>query len=133
MLFQLLNQRKYPASQIYLLMTLGPPIALLPLAERTRGWLSQAFTTVGRVPMFYYLLHIPLIHVLALLVWKIRDGQTHAEWFASAPYVSVPPEQRWSLALLYLVFVIAVAALYFPCRWFVGVKKRSRHPLLRYF
>jgi len=71
--------------------------------------------------------------VLALLVWKIRDGQTHAEWFASAPYVSVPPEQRWSLALLYLVFVIAVAALYFPCRWFVGVKKRSRHPLLRYF
>ena len=124
-LFQLLNQRKYPASQLYLLMTLGPPIALLPLAERARGALAGLFTTFGRVPMFYYLLHIPVIHLLALLVWKIRDGQVHPEWFASAPYVSVPPEQRWSLALLYLVFAVSILALYFPCRWFAGVKKRS--------
>jgi hypothetical protein len=113
-------------------MTLGPPIALLPLAERAHGALARFFTTFGRVPMFYYLLHIPLIHVLALLIWKIRDGQINAEWFASAPYVSVPPEQRWSLALLYLVFVISVAALYFPCRWFAGVKQRNSSALLRY-
>ncbi len=131
-LFQLLNQRKYPASPLYLLMTLGPPIALLPLAERARGALAGLFTTFGRVPMFYYLLHIPVIHLLALLVWKIRDGQVHPEWFASAPYVSVPPEQRWSLALLYLVFAVSILALYFPCRWFAGVKKRSSSALLRY-
>ena len=82
--------------------------------------------------MFYYLLHIPVIHLLALLVWKIRDGQVHPEWFASAPYVSVPPEQRWSLALLYLVFAVSILALYFPCRWFAGLKKRSSSALLRY-
>jgi uncharacterized membrane protein len=131
-LFQLLNQRKYPASPLYLLMTLGPPIALLPLVERARGALAGLFTTFGRVPMFYYLLHIPVIHLIALLVWKIRDGQVHPEWFASAPYVSVPPEQRWSLALLYLVFAVTILALYFPCRWFAGVKKRSSSALLRY-
>ena len=131
-LFQLLNQRKYPASPLYLLMILGPPIALLPLAERARGALAGLFTTFGRVPMFYYLLHIPVIHLLALLVWKIRDGQVHPEWFASAPYVSVPPEQRWSLALLYLVFAVSILALYFPCRWFAGLKKRSSSALLRY-
>ena len=131
-LFQLLNQRKYPASPLYLLMTLGPPIALLPLAERARGALAGLFTTFGRVPLFYYLLHIPVIHLLALLVWKIRDGQVHPEWFASAPYVSVPPEQRWSLALLYLVFAVSILALYFPCRWFAGLKKRSSSALLRY-
>ena len=131
-LFQLLNQRKYPASPLYLLMTLGPPIALLPLAERARGALAGLFTTFGRVPLFYYLLHIPVIHLLALLVWKIRDGQVHPEWFASAPYVSVSPEQRWSLALLYLVFAVSILALYFPCRWFAGVKKRSSSALLRY-
>jgi uncharacterized membrane protein len=129
---QLLNQRKYPASQLFLLMTLGPPIALLPLAERAHGALARLFTTFGRVPMFYYLVHIPLIHLLALLVWKIRDGQVHVEWFASAPYVSVPPEQRWSLVLLYLVFLISVAVLYFPCRWFATVKQRSSSGLLRY-
>ena len=131
-LFQLLNQRKYPASPLYLLMTLGPPIALLPLAERARGALAGLFTTFGRVPLFYYLLHIPVIHLLALLVWKIRDGQVHPEWFASAPYVSVSPEQRWSLALLYLVFAVSILALYFPCRWFAGLKKRSSSALLRY-
>jgi len=129
---QLLNQRKYPASQLFLLMTLGPPIAVLPLFEPAKGALARLFTTFGRVPMFYYLLHIPLIHVLALLVWKIRDGQAHADWFASAPYVSVPPEQRWSLALLYLVFLVVIGALYFPCRWFAELKQRSSSALLRY-
>ena len=44
----------------------------------------------------------------------------------------VPPEQRWSLALLYLVFVVSIAALYFPCVWFAGVKKRSHSALVRY-
>src|SRR5215217_6138446 len=132
LLFRVLNQRKYPASQLYLLMTLGPPIALLPFAGRARGKLADIFTIVGRVPMFYYLLHIPLIHALALLVWKIRDGQVNTGLFATAPYVSVPPDQRWSLGLLYLVFVVAVIALYFPCRWFARVKQRSSSRVLRY-
>jgi uncharacterized membrane protein len=125
-LFQLLNQRKYPASQLFLLMTLGPAIALLPFVERVRGPFSRMFETFGRVPMFYYLLHIPLIHALSLLVWKVRDGSAHAEWFATAPYVFVEPEQRWSLALLYAVFAVAVALLYPACRWFAAVK--SKHP-----
>jgi hypothetical protein len=62
-LFGILAQNKYPASQLFLLMTLGPAIALLPPADRARGWLARVFETFGRVPMFYYLLHIPAIHV----------------------------------------------------------------------
>jgi uncharacterized membrane protein len=131
-LFQVLNQRKYPASQLYLLMTLGPPIAVLPFAEKARGWLARVIEDFGRVPMFYYLLHIPLIHVLALIAWTARDGQAHGEWFISAPYVSVEPAARWGLPLLYLVFVIAVVMLYFPCRWFARVKSQERQDWLRY-
>lgn len=131
-LFQVLNQRKYPASQLYLLMTLGPPIALLPFAGKARGWLARVLEDFGRVPMFYYLLHIPLIHVLALIAWTARDGQAHSEWFISAPYVSVEPAARWGLPLLYLVFVIAVVMLYFPCRWFARVKSQGRQGWLRY-
>ena len=131
-LLRLLNQRKYPASQLFLLMTLGPPIALLPFAERARGPISRVLRDFGRVPMFYYLLHIPLIHVLALLVWKMRDGQFHSAWFASAPYVFVEPAARWGLPLLYLVFLVAVVLLYFPCRWFAGVKSRRQQRWLRY-
>ena len=131
-LVRFLNQRKYPASQLFLLMTLGPTIALLPLAERARGWLAEMLRTFGRVPMFYYLLHIPVIHALALLVWLVRDGSAGAARFATAPYVSIPEEQRWGLALLYLVFAMSIAVLYGPCRWFARLKAEGRHGWLRY-
>ena len=131
-LFLVLNQRKYPASPFFLLMTLGPTIALLPVAERARGWFVDGLATFGRVPMFYYLLHIPLIHAVALLVWLARDGSVHPEWFASAPFVSVPEADRWGLPLLYLVFAVVVLTLYFPCRWFAGLKARRQSSWLRY-
>jgi len=129
---RVLNQRKYPASPLFLLMTLGPMIALIPFAERVRGRFAQVLTTFGRVPMFYYLLHIPLIHALALIVWRVRDGAAHGERFATAPYVSIPPGQRWSLLLLYAVWFLAVAILYPLCRWYAGVKARHPGSWLRY-
>ena len=129
---RLLNQRKYPASQLFLLMTLGPAIALMPFVERARAPMSRLFETFGRVPMFYYLLHIPLIHAVSLIVWRLRDGDTHAVWFATAPYVFVPPPQRWSLALLYLVFAAVVAALYPMCRWYAAAKAERRAAWMRY-
>jgi uncharacterized membrane protein len=126
-IFRLLDQRKYPASQLYLLMTLGPLIALVPLAERARGWLSSALATIGSVPMFYYLLHIPLIHLLALIVMKAREGAIHHEWYDRAPFVWIENEsQRWGLPLLYLVFAVAVVILYFLCRWYAAYK--FKHP-----
>ena len=130
--FRLLNQQKYPASPLFLLMTLGPAIALLPLAERARGWIADVFVTFGRVPMFYYLLHIPLIHLTSLVVWYLRDGRFDNAPFATAPYVSIPPQARWSLALLYFVVLGNVAILYFACRWFAGVKARGRGGWLQY-
>jgi uncharacterized membrane protein len=130
--FQVLNQRKYPASQLFLLMTLGPAIAIMPAFERWRGWLAAVLSTFGRVPMFYYLLHIVVIHVLALGAWMLRDGSAHSDWFVTAPYVSVPQEQRWGLPLLYLVFAIAVTMLYFPCRWYVDLKARGGPRWLQY-
>jgi uncharacterized membrane protein len=131
-LFRLLDQQKYPASQLFLLMTLGPTIALLPLAERARGWLADVFITFGRVPMFYYLLHIPLIHITALAVNVLRGGAVHPEWYASAPMARVPEANRWGLGLLYLVFLIDVALLYLPCRWYAAVKARQPRSWLRY-
>ena len=130
--FQLLNQRKYPASVLFLLMTLGPSIAVLPLAERLWRPMKDALTIFGRVPLFYYLLHIPLIHVTALVVWYLRDGTTGGERFATAPYVFIPEPQQWSLALLYLVFAIDVALLYLACRWYAGQKATHPRAWMRY-
>ena len=130
-LFRLLDQRKYPASQLFLLMTLGPAIAVMPLADRARGAAARMFEVFGRVPMFYYLLHIPVIHVLALGAWYLRDGSTHAESFVTAPYVWMP-DARWPLWLLYLVFAATIAVLYPACRWYAEYKARTRAAWTRY-
>ncbi len=129
--FRLLNQNKYRDSQLFLLMTLGPTIALLPLAERVHGWFADVFAVFGRVPLFYYLLHIPLIHALSLLVWFLRDGSAGADRFATAPYVFME-DGWWSLPLLYTVFAISVFLLYWPCRWYAAMKTRRASPWLRF-
>jgi uncharacterized membrane protein len=133
-LFRLLGQQKYPASQLFLLMTLGPTIALLPFAENARGWFGRMLETFGRVPMFYYLLHIPLIHLAAMVVSLLREGSVNAWLFANHPLNPgpQPPGYRWSLPLLYLVWAICVALLYPACRWYAGVRKRNPDSWLTY-
>lgn len=133
-LFRFLNTTKYPASLLFLLMTLGPTIALIPLVERARGAVAGWLTVFGRVPFFYYLLHIPLIHLLALGVSFLREGQVNPWLFTNHPMENPPPPEgyTWGLPLLYLVWGVAVVILYFACRWFAGVKARRREWWLRY-
>jgi uncharacterized membrane protein len=129
--FRLLNQNKYPASALFLLMTLGPMIALYPLVEQAKARWIGVLRTFGRVPMLYYLLHIPLIHLLAIGVMRWR-GAFDPAWYDTAPYTSVPPEGQWSLPLLYLVFVVAIALLYPLCAWYARVKASAPKVWMRY-
>ena len=129
-----LNTNKYPAALLFLLMTLGPTIALIPALEGARGRLVGWLTTFGRVPFFYYVLHIPLIHTIAILVSLIRSGQVAPWLFANHP-VMVPPAPegyRWSLLLLYAITLVVVVILYYPSRWFSNLKSRSDNPWLRF-
>ncbi|ULT38505.1 hypothetical protein KRR40_25700 [Niabella defluvii] len=125
-LLQILNQKKYPPSQLFLLMTLGPLIILIPALEKARGWLARILSVFGKVPMFFYLLHILIIHLLALLVNFIRTGQTGLGWYMTAPYSQVPNEMHWNLPLLYFIVLVAIFMLYFSCRWFAAYK--AKHP-----
>jgi uncharacterized membrane protein len=133
-LLRLLNQNKYPASQLFLLMTLGPTIALLPLAERARGAAGRVLAVFGRVPLFYYLLHIPVIHAAAIIVSLVREGRVDPWLFGNHPMMPppVPDGYTWGLPLLYLVFAVVVAILYVPCRWFAQVKAQRRDGVVRY-
>ena len=112
-ILRLLKQNKYPASPLFLLMTLGPLILLVPYAEKAKGWFARVLITFGKVPLFYYLLHIPLIHLSALLVTLIREGAVFPAWYDSAPFTSMPEGHQWGLGLLYLVFALDVIILYF--------------------
>ena len=122
-----LNTAKYPASLLFLLMTLGPLILLMPAFDRARGALAGALETFGRVPLFYYVLHIPLIHLAAIAISLIRTGAVTPWLFGNHPLE--PPEPpdgyRWSLTLLYLVTAICVGVLYVACRWYAEWRRAS--------
>jgi uncharacterized membrane protein len=133
-----LNTTKYPASLCFLLMTLGPIITLIPSLERLRGALARRIANFiavfGRVPFFFYMLHIPLIHALALVVSKIRLGFVSPWLFANHPMGNPEPPAGyvWSLPLLYLVWVIAIVLLYFPCQRFAEFKAGRSDWWLKY-
>jgi uncharacterized membrane protein len=129
-----LNTSKYPASLQFLLMTLGPALLLLPFIERARGRTSKVLETFGRVPMFYYLLHIPLIHLLAVMVSLVRTGSVTPWLFGNHPMwpPEPPPGYRWSLTLLYAITALAVFILYFACRWYARRKATNPRPWMKY-
>jgi uncharacterized membrane protein len=133
-LLSFLNTTKYPASLDFLLMTLGPTITLIPLLDGARGALVRWITVFGRVPFFFYMLHIPLIHALALVVSKIRLGEVSPWLFANHPAGNPPPPAgyAWSLWLLYVVWALAIVILYFACRWFASLKARRKDWWLTY-
>ena len=133
-LLAFLNTTKYPASLCFLLMTLGPAIASIPLLESASGAASRFVNVFGRVPFFYYVLHIPLIHALALLVSKLRFGYVNPWLFTNHPMGNPRPPAgyTWDLWPLYLVWAIAIALLYLPCRRFAELKARRTEWWLRY-
>jgi uncharacterized membrane protein len=133
-LLSFLNTNKYPASLLFLLMTLGPTIALIPLLEKARGGLARWISVFGQVPFFFYVLHIPLIHALALVVSQIRLGTVSPWLFTNHPMGNpdAPDGYTWGLGLLYVVWAVAVVMLYFACRWYADFKARRADPWLRY-
>jgi uncharacterized membrane protein len=130
-----LDCTKYPPSLCYLLMTLGPGMILLSRFDRESPprWL-RPLLVFGRVPLFYYLLHLPVIHGLAVAMEKIRLG--HAEWLFSDPWGplhrAAPPAAGVGLPGVYAVWLLALLLLYPLCRWFADLKRRRRDAWLSY-
>lgn len=130
-----LNVTKYPPSLLFLLMTLGPALLLLRAVDGgTPRWLRPALV-VGKVPLFYYVLHFALIHALAVLICYIRYGSAH--WMFESPDLghypfSAPPDWGYSLPVVYVVWAFVVAAMYPLCRWYAGVKQRRNDVWLSY-
>ncbi|MCX6956547.1 MAG: heparan-alpha-glucosaminide N-acetyltransferase domain-containing protein [Verrucomicrobia bacterium] len=128
-LLSFLDCTKYPPSLCYLLMTLGPGVLLLAFFERgTPAWLKPALV-FGRVPFFYYILHLPLIHALAYATHAFHSGDGSLSPFSE----KVPPNAGVSLLWTYGVWAMVVVLLYPLCRWFAELKRRRRDAWLSYF
>jgi uncharacterized membrane protein len=130
-----LNVTKYPPSLLFLLMTLGPALLMLAAVDRTIPAVLRPALVFGRVPMFYFVLHLPLIHLLAGIVSAARFHDTHG-MFASPDLAHYPftPPPGWgfSLPVVYAIWIGVVVVLYPACRWFAALKARRREVWLSY-
>lgn len=119
---------KYPPSLLYVLITIGPGCLFLAFSEKWNSWLSQKIKVIGRVPLFYYLVHLYLIHLAAMVATSFCGHK----WTDMAPlttWVSFEPKLQgygFSLGVVYAVWAGLVIVLYFLCKWYDAYKSAHR-------
>jgi hypothetical protein len=96
------------------------------------GKLWEKVLVYGRVPMFYYILHLFLIHLMAIAVGMIYHQPVGWLWHGGFFGAQVPDNYGHGLPFVYLMWLLAVAILYYPCQWFAGVKRRRKDWWLSY-
>jgi uncharacterized membrane protein len=113
-----INCEKYPPSLLFLAMTLGPALMLVAVSDGAQGIIAGWITTFGRVPLFYYIAHIYLLHASAILFAWITIG--------GAGFVASHKPDGYGLGLagIYTVWVAVVILLYPLCSWFAAIKRR---------
>ena len=131
-----INTTKYPPSLLFLLMTLGPALAALAVFDgvNAKNFLARVFVVFGRVPLFYYVLHLILIHAVAVAFSYVRYGD--ASWLFGTGWMlrfALPEDYGYELPAVYLVWLGVVLILYPVCNWFAHLKERSRTRWLSYF
>jgi uncharacterized membrane protein len=129
------NTLKYPPSLDYLLMTLGPALIILAVFDGLTAdyGLGRILLVFGRVPLFYYVLHIFLIHTLAVLIGILFHQPISWLWRGEFILHQAPTGYGHPLAFVYLMWLAALLILYFPCKWYAAFKSLHRdHALLSY-
>ena len=134
-LLSFVNTTKYPPSLLFLLMTLGPALLLLRLFEKPVPRVLKPVIIVGKVPLFFYVAHFYLIHLLAVAASYMRFGKV-AEMFQSPdlghfPF-SQPPGWDVGLPAIYLLWLTVLVIMFPLCRWYEQVKRTRGYWWLSY-
>jgi uncharacterized membrane protein len=115
-----ININKYPPSLLYLCVTLGPAMLLLPVLERSSNDFTRAMGVYGRVAFFYYILHIYLTHFISAIGFFLR-GHTMAESKLTGPnypFNFLVPGDGYYLPMVYFVWIFIVLSAYPLCKWY---------------
>lgn len=121
-----INVSKYPPSLLYTCLTLSFALTFLAVTESANNIWSRILTVYGKVPFFYYVLHFFIIHTVTVIVFY-DSGFTQKDIASnSSPFLFRPATLGFSLGIVYLIWLSIVAALYQPCRWYIGYKQRHQ-------
>ena len=122
------NTLKYPPSLQFLLMTLGPSLIVLAWLNRAnaKNWWSRILLVYGRAPLFFYIVHLYLIHALALSFALVLHQPYH--WLMEGgPIIGSPPDHYGhGLPFIYAMWAFVVAMLYLPCKWIGDLKQQHK-------
>ncbi len=114
-----INVTKYPPSLLYGLITLGPALIFLALTENISGKISGFVVSLGRVPMFYYIVHLYLIHLLAVVAAVVTgyhfNDMVFVTWVTDSPNLK---GYGFDLGIVYIVWVATVLVLFPVCIWY---------------
>lgn len=127
LLLSFINVSKYPPSLLYILLTIGPALLLLAFLENAKGVFWNKILVYGKVSMFYYILHIYIIHTLAMLAASLTgfgaDAMVLNTWVYMSPRLQ---GYGFSLSFVYLLWIVIVVATYPICRWYGAYKNRHQ-------
>ena len=127
-----LNTNKYPPSLEYLCMTLGPAMVLLALLEKITNRLTAIMNIYGRVPMFYYVLHLYLIHLIGVIVFY-GSGFTSKDIITpGSPFLFRPSDLGFGLLGVYAIWIIVVLILFPLCKRYDQFKSTHKKWWLSY-
>lgn len=123
-----IDTTKYPPSLLYILMTLGPGCIFLALTENVTSSFSKFVSIYGRVPMFYYILHIYLIHLLAMITSELFTSYDWSRWIFHEPLWFIQSFRGYGFPLwvVYLVWILVFVGLYPLCKWYDRYKQSHK-------
>ncbi len=116
-----LNCTKYPPSLSFLLMTLGPMLILLATTRDEKNPTTDWLTALGRTPLFFYLVHIAVVHGVAIAFSLVRYGRADW-WFRNPPFEGMPDDYGWGIGVWYAVSATVVAGLVPICGYYRRIK-----------
>ena len=130
--FMFMHCTKYPPSLEFLLMTIGPMLIALALLQNCSGKFMELLRTFGRVPLLFYLIHLPLIHGVAVILEIIR--KQNVQWlFRGFPPANKPFHYGYEIHWVYLIWIFIISVMYLLCRFLSSQKQKSNGWWVSYF
>jgi uncharacterized membrane protein len=123
-----INVTKYPPSLLYSCITIGMGLLVLAYIEKVNNAFTAIAKTFGRTAFFYYILHLYLIHIVAVVFYFLH-GNTWADVWnigRNFPFLFVVPGKGENLLVVYLLWIAIVIALYPLCKWYDGYKTKHK-------
>lgn len=131
-LISFFNVSKYPPSLMFLCMTIGPGLILLSALEKVNNSFTRLLIIYGSVPFFYFIVHFFVLRFLNIVLFYIQGYSSEHIITPNSIMLFRPTEYGVNLPGVYLIWLLVVFIMFFPCRWFSAYKKTHQHWWLSY-